>query len=68
MNSYAPASLDSSSLEKLRSLESDLGKVVVALERAPSVATLSQEQITRIRGLESELGLVIVAYDGSAAD
>ena len=60
---FQPARLDDSALNEVKSLEDDLGKVVVALERSATVAELSPDELDRVKGAEDRLGVVIVAYD-----
>lgn len=60
---YHPATLVDERLDEVRSLEAELGKVVVALEPDAPVAELSEEQVARVQALEEKLGVVIVAYD-----
>ena len=62
-SNFHPASLNDAALEELRSLESDLGTVAVALEANAPPADLSADQLARLKDTETRLGVVIVAYD-----
>lgn len=55
------ASLDQSGVEKIKSLEEELGVVVVAYKQA--AADLTEEALAKLRAVERELGVVLVAYD-----
>jgi hypothetical protein len=57
------AQLDRSRLAKLKKLEKDLGKVVVAFEPQYRYADLSPDQIRRLQKAEQELGAILLAYD-----
>lgn len=60
---YHPSTLGEEGLNEVRSLEAELGKVVVALERDIPPAQLTEDQVARIQALEKKLGVVIVALD-----
>lgn len=57
------ASLDSASLEKIRTLESDLGLVLLAVSPIPKMADLSPSQLAELQNEERKLGKVLVAYE-----
>ena len=57
------ANLDETHLEDVRKLESDLGKVIVALQPNDPIADLSDDQVAQVRALEEKHGIVIVAFD-----
>ncbi len=57
--------LDNVDLRKLQTLEKKLGYCVVALEKQPSIATLSETQLEELRTMETEMGTILVAYDCS---
>jgi len=63
--SFHPASLDDSKLDRLRGLEHKLGKVLVALEPRAPLAVLSQAELALVKEEEQLLGVVLVAYEGS---
>lgn len=58
------ARLNKDDLNKVQSLEKEIGKIVLAYEpnRESPYAELSSEQVQRIKQLESELGIVLLAY------
>lgn len=54
--------LSEGELAKLKSLEGDIGKPVVALEKGESkLAKLSEDDIRRIQALEKEMDAVLLA-------
>jgi hypothetical protein len=57
------ANLDETRLEDVRKLESELGKVIVALQPNDPIADLSDDQVAQVRALEEKHGIVIVAFD-----
>lgn len=57
------ANLDDRSVEKLRALEADIGKLVIAYEREHRFADLTPEQIEKVQALEEELGILLLAYE-----
>jgi hypothetical protein len=61
-NRFTYADLDDAGLEKVRTLEEQMGSVVVVMERLLPVAPLSEGQLERIQSLEQDLGVVLVAY------
>ena len=57
-----PANVSPEELNKIRALEAEIGKVVVAVEPPPQVAKLTREQLNQLRQIEQEMGVVMVAY------
>jgi hypothetical protein len=57
------AQLDKTQLESVQALESELGKVVVAVEPPARPAKLTPEQVKRLQAVEIELGVVLLAYE-----
>ncbi len=57
-----PAIIDDEQIEKIRSLENELGKVLLAIEQPRKLAQLSDEQIDELKKTEDTLGCVVVAY------
>ena len=57
------AQLDASSVSKIKALEQDIGKLVLALEPRVQVAKLQQAQLDRVQRLEKELGVILLAYE-----
>jgi hypothetical protein len=55
------AQLDGGCMEKLRSLEKELGTWIVAVEPQAQVAPLSDDQVRRLQDAERELGVVLLA-------
>ncbi len=60
---YHCAPVTESGVEEIHSLESDLGKVVLALKPHAPIARLSKTQVARLTEVEQRLGVVIVAYE-----
>ncbi len=56
------AQLDGGRIEKLQSLEKELGTWIVAVEPQAQVAVLSDDQLRRLQDAERELGVVLLAY------
>ncbi len=56
------ATLDETTLDKVRLMEEELGSCIVALEPYLPAANLTEEQLQRLRALEKELGVVLLAY------
>jgi hypothetical protein len=59
----SPARLDDSTLAEIRSLENEMGKVLVALDPVPGYAELSADELQKLRDVEQRLGVVMVAYE-----
>jgi hypothetical protein len=57
------ANLDDKSVSKVKALEKEIGKLVVALEPRVRVATLAGSQLERLQKLEQELGVILMAYE-----
>jgi hypothetical protein len=56
------ASLNSQQLDKIQSLENDLGYLLLALEPKYNVADLDADAVEKVKKLEEELGIVLLAY------
>ena len=56
------AELEDEQLAKVKALEEELGKVIVAMRPYYPVANLNKEQVERLQDLEQELGVVLLAY------
>ncbi len=57
-----PAQLDRERMQRLQSLEKELGTWIVAVEPQAEVAALSDDQLRRLQDAERELGVVLLAY------
>jgi hypothetical protein len=55
--------LSGQQLERLRALENELGKVVVAVQPQSSIAELSPKDLNRLQQAEQELGMILLAYN-----
>ena len=49
-------------MQKLQSLEKELGTWIVAVEPQAQVAPLTDDQLKRLQDAERELGVVLLAY------
>ncbi len=54
--------LDRSQMEKLHSLEQELGTWVIAVEPQAKVADLSPDKLQRLKQAEQEMGMILLAY------
>ena len=63
VNGYAVAQLDQERLQKLRALEQETGKCIVALQKRYDLADLSDPALQKIRKAEQALGVVLLAYE-----
>ena len=57
-----PAKISDDEIEKIKSLEQEMGKVLLAVEKPRRIATLSEEQLESLKKTEESLGCVMVAY------
>jgi predicted metal-dependent HD superfamily phosphohydrolase len=57
------AELDSDAVAKIRSLEKEFGKHIMAFEPGMHLTSLSEAQLVKIRELEEDLGVILLAYD-----
>lgn len=57
-----PAQLDEQSLARVRTLESELGSIIIAYHAETPFSHLSEDQLRRLAELEQELGVVLLAY------
>jgi hypothetical protein len=56
------AKLNNDDLNKIQSLEKEIGKVILAYEPESPYAELKPEEIDKIRKLEIDLKVIILAY------
>lgn len=61
---YQIARLDDAGLARIRELEQELDRHIMAFEPGLDIATLSEEQVARIAALEEELGVTLLVYEG----
>lgn len=61
---YQIAKLDDGGVERIRELEQELNRHIMAFEPGLDIAALSEEQIARIAALEEELGVTLLVYEG----
>ena len=57
------AKLTEAQLDKVRSLETELGTWVVAVEPQFQLADLTAVQLEKLQKAESELGVILLAYE-----
>ncbi len=55
--------LDPPRLDRLQSLEKELGACLVAVEPQVRYADLSPEQLRRLQAAERDMGVILLAYD-----
>ncbi len=56
------AKLTATQLKKVRTLEDQLGVVLVAHEKSPQLSDLTRDQIRSLQEVEKGMGMVLVAY------
>ena len=56
------ANLDNRGLEKVHTLEEQIGSVVLVMEQQFPIAKLSDQQVEHIQALEKDLGVILIAY------
>ena len=56
------AKISPEKVEKVKTLESELGVTLLAYEK-PTYSSLKEKDLARIQDLEKELGLALVAYE-----
>lgn len=59
------ATLSAEDAGKLRILERELGKHIMAFEPGLSIASLSDEELKRVKALESQLGVTLLVFDAA---
>jgi len=59
------AHLDEQALAKVKALEVEIGKLVVAVEPRVRLASLAGPPLERLKKLEKELGVMLVAYESA---
>jgi len=57
------AALDEDDVAKIRALEEEIGKHVMAFTTGLDIARLTQTQLARVRDLEEELGVTLLVYE-----
>jgi hypothetical protein len=57
----APLSTDD--VDKIRALENEIGKHIMAFVPGLAVASLSDEEVARVQALETELGVTLLVYE-----
>jgi hypothetical protein len=65
MQNVRIADMDTAEIERLRSLEEELGVAVVAYQPV-RYAPLSDEAVKRLQRMEREMGVLLVAYPRAA--
>ncbi len=54
--------LNQQQMQQLKSLENELGTVVVAVEPETQVAELPPDKLRRLQQAEREMGMILLAY------
>lgn len=57
------ATLDSTGVNKIRSLEQATGTHIMAFEMGLELASLSEEQMNAMKALEKDLGVILIVYN-----
>ena len=57
------ATLDEATIAKIKQLEEDLGKHIMAFEPGVSFALLSKDEFLKVEALEKEAGVTLLVYD-----
>lgn len=57
------AHLDDDDVARIRALEQELDRHIMAFEAGLEIADLAEEQLARIRALEEELGVTLLVYE-----
>ena len=57
--------LDHDRMQKLQTLERELGTMIVAVEPQAKVADLGSTKLQRLQQAEKELGVILLAYDNA---
>ncbi len=57
------AHLDEAAVAKVRALEEETGKHIMAFASGPPFAKLSQEHLDKVQALEKELDSVLLVYE-----
>lgn len=55
--------LDDSQVDKVRNLEGQLGKTVLAVRQECHWADLDQDQLQKLQETEQDLGVILLAYE-----
>jgi hypothetical protein len=55
--------LDREKMQRLQSLEKELGTVIVAVEPEATVASLPPDKLKRLKEAEKEMGVILLAYN-----
>jgi len=57
------ATVDNATVAKIKALEEDIGKHIMAFEPGVSLAMLSADEIQKIEALEKEAGVTLLVYN-----
>jgi hypothetical protein len=57
------ASLDQATVEKIKVLEEEIGKHIMAFEPGVSFAQLSVDEVHKVESLEKETGVTLLVYN-----
>lgn len=62
MMELEPARISDDEIEKIKNLEQEMGKVLLAVEKPRRIANLTESQLQALKKAEESLGCVVVAY------
>jgi hypothetical protein len=57
------ATVDEATIEKIKALEEELGKHIMAFEPGVKLAHLSMDEVQKIEALEKEAGVTLLVYN-----
>jgi len=57
------ATVDNATVAKIKALEEDIGKHIMAFEPGVSLAMLTPDEIQKIEALEKEAGVTLLVYN-----
>jgi hypothetical protein len=57
------AHLDETAVAKIRALEKETGKHIMAFGSGPAFAELSSDHLNKVQAIEKELGTVLLVYE-----
>ena len=57
------ASVDEATVAKIKTLEEEIGKHIMAFEPGASIAQLSVDEVQKVEALEKETGVTLLVYN-----
>ncbi|KYC48960.1 MAG: hypothetical protein AMQ74_01519 [Candidatus Methanofastidiosum methylothiophilum] len=56
------AKIDNKTLDKIKTLENELGLVLLAYEKLPNYAKMEDKDIVKLKEVEKSMGVTLIAY------